>query len=73
MDWAFTKWSNELYFLAHVISYNVVVLATQYMESSVVELTKNTGDLGSIPSPVIYYSSPTGMTTFMYLYYLFSW
>lgn len=69
MDWAFTKWSNELCFLVHVISYNVVVLDTQYMESSVVELTKNTGDLGLIPSPVTYYSSPSSITTYMYFIY----
>lgn len=58
-----------MYFLVHVISYNVVVLATQYMESSVVKLTKNTGDLGLIPSPVTYYLSPSSITTYMYFIY----
>lgn len=38
------------------------------MESSVVELTMNTGVLGLIPSPDTYYSSPASITAFLLLF-----
>lgn len=38
------------------------------MESSVVELTRNTGVLGLIPSPVTYYSSPASITAYLLLF-----